>query len=101
MLESNRRLLGESMGRIRPAVYLAVFCLCFAAQAHCEEPQKVTVCQLQKGPPAFNHKLVQLEAFVLWGFEDFTLFDPVCYIYPEIWLEYGGKEKSDTIYCCG
>jgi hypothetical protein len=42
-----------------------------------------------------------LEAFVSWGFEDFTLFDPTCYIYPEIWLEYGGTVKSDTVYCCG
>ena len=55
----------------------------------------------ERPPPAFNHKLVELEAFVSWGFEDFTLFDPTCYIYPEIWLEYGGKAKSDTIYCCG
>lgn len=66
--------------------------------ASCEEPQKVTVCQLQHDPPAFNHKLVQLEAFVSWGFEDFTLFDPNCYVYPQIWLEYGGKVNSGTIY---
>lgn len=78
-----------------------ICCICFAAQLRCEEPQKITVCQLQKDPPAFNHKLVELEAFVSWGFEDFTLFDPACYVYPTIWLEYGGKEKSDTIFCCG
>jgi len=63
-----------------------------------EEPIKVTVCQIQKDPPAFDHKLVEVEAFVSQGFEDFTLFDPSCYIYPEIWLEYGGKVNSGTIY---
>jgi hypothetical protein len=42
--------------------------------------------------------LVELEAFVSWGFEDFTLFDPACFIYPEIWLEYGGKVNSGTVY---
>ena len=63
-----------------------------------EEPQKVTVCQLQADPPSYNHKLVELQAFVSWGFEDFTLFDPACYNYPEVWLEYGGIENSGTIY---
>ena len=70
----------------------------YSIAASCEEPQKVTVCQLQQNPPAFDHKLVELEAFVSWGFEDFTLFDPFCYIYPQIWLEYGGKVNSGTIY---
>jgi hypothetical protein len=69
-----------------------------SALSFCEEPQKVSVCQLQKDPPAFDHKLIELEAFVSWGFEDFTLFDPTCYTYPEIWLEYGGKVNSGTIY---
>lgn len=73
-----------------------------APQAELPQPEKVTVCQLKSNPPAYNHKLIQVEAFVSHDFEDFTLFDPVC----EgsrfgIWLEYGGKSKSDTVYCCG
>lgn len=62
------------------------------------EPLKVTVCQLQNNPSAYDHKLVEVEAFVSQGFENFTLFDPSCYIYPEVWLEYGGKVNSGTIY---
>jgi hypothetical protein len=74
----------------------------FSTLACCEEPQKVTVCQLQKDPPAYNHKLIEVEAFVSHDFEDFTLFDPACRrSILEVWLEYGGKAKSDTVYCCG
>jgi hypothetical protein len=35
------------------------------------------------------------------GFEDFGLSDPSCPDYPYVWLEYGGKIKSGTMYCCG
>lgn len=35
------------------------------------------------------------------GFEDFSLFDPDCLPWMGIWLEYGGTEKSGTMYCCG
>ncbi len=89
------------MGRARLAVYVFVCCFCFAARARPEELQNVTVCQLQKDPPAYNHKLIELEAFVSHDFEDFTLFDPACPDWPAVWLEYGGKIKSDTTYCCG
>jgi hypothetical protein len=82
---------------------VVVLCAAFppilsAPQAKLPQPEKVSVCQLQKNPPAFDHKLVEVEAFVSQGFEDFTLFDPQCYVYPEIWLEYGGKVNSGTIY---
>jgi len=82
---------------------MLVLCAAFAPvlsapQADLSHPQKVSVCQLQKDPPSFDHKLVEVEAFVSQGFEDFTLFDPQCFIYPEIWLEYGGKVNSGTIY---
>jgi hypothetical protein len=45
--------------------------------------------------------LVKLEGFISHGFEDFTLFDPNCPYSPMIWLEYGGKAASGTMYCCG
>jgi len=92
---------GESMVRIRPAVFVVVCCFCFAARVWCEEPQKVTVCQIQKDPAAFNHKLIEVEGFVSSDFEDFTLFDPSCRSRPAIWLEYGGKSDSGTMFCCG
>jgi hypothetical protein len=61
----------------------------------------VTVCQLKGDPAAYNHKLVEVTGFVSHDFEDFTLFDPTCPSLPQVWLEYGGKSKSGTIYCCG
>jgi hypothetical protein len=75
--------------------------LCFSGVVCCEEPEKVTVCQLKSDPSVFNHKLVQVNTFVSHDFEDFTLFDPTCESHLGIWLEYGGKSKSDTVYCCG
>lgn len=66
-----------------------------------EEPLKATVCQVKSDPPAFNHKLVEVTAFVSHDFEDFTLFDPACDSELPIWLEYGGASKSGTMYCCG
>ncbi len=89
------------MGRARLAVYVFVCCFCFAARVWCEEPQKVSACQLKSDPPAYNHKLIEVEAFVSHDFEDFTLFDPACPDWPAVRLEYGGKVKSDTTYCCG
>lgn len=89
------------MRRIRLVVYVLLCCFCIAAHARCEEPQKIFVCQLKQDPPAYNHKLVEVAAFVSHDFEDFTLFDPACPDWPAVWLEYGGKVKSDTTYCCG
>lgn len=86
------------MKKLGFALCAAAFICSITVPARSEEPQEVTVCQLQKDPHTYDHKLVELEAFVSWGFEDFTLFDPTCYTYPEIWLEYGGKINSGTIY---
>jgi len=70
--------------------------------AHCQEqPAKVTVCQLKNAPPTYNHKSIEVTAFVSHDFEDFTLFDPTCPSWPDVWLEYGGTSKSGTMYCCG
>jgi len=75
--------------------------LCLPAPARCEDPQTVTVCQLKADPSAYNHMLVQVTGFVTHGFEDFGLNDPTCSKWPYVWLEYGGKVKSGTMYCCG
>jgi hypothetical protein len=61
------------------AVGVLAFVFCAVAIGLCEEqPVSVTVCQLKNDPPAYNHKLVELTAFVSHDFEDFTLFDPTC-----------------------
>ena len=69
--------------------------------AFSEEPEKVSVCELKTDPAAFDHKLVQATSFLSHGFEDFTLLDPSCGSWPDIWLEYGGKAASGTMNCCG
>lgn len=89
------------MKRVWLPLCMAACCLCFAARSRGEEPLKISACQLKTDPSAYNHKLVEVEAFVSHDFEDFTLFDPTCRSAQGIWLEYGGKAKSDTVYCCG
>jgi len=80
---------------------LIVLVLAGIAVGFCEEPLNVTVCQLKADPPAYNHRLVKVTGFVSHDFEDFSIYDPTCASWPSIWLEYGGKLKSDTTYCCG
>ena len=62
---------------------------------------KISYCELKKNPAAYDHKLIEVTGFISKGFEDFTLFDPACSSYPEVWLEYGAMAKSGTKYCCG
>jgi hypothetical protein len=64
-------------------------------------PLKISLCRLKSDPKTYNHKLVEVTGFVSHGFEDFTLFDPACEKWPDVWLEYGGTAKSGTMYCCG
>jgi hypothetical protein len=78
-----------------------IFAIFFATIGYCQEPVKLSVCQLKNNPAAHNHQLVEVTAFVSHGFEDFTLFDPTCSSWPLVWLEYGGKVSSGTMYCCG
>lgn len=81
------------------AVSAAAFLMALTC-AHGQRPVGVSVCDLQRNPSVYNHKLVKVEGFVSHDFEDFTLFDPTCRQLG-IWLEYGGTHKSDTMYCCG
>ena len=75
--------------------------IAMVATGWCEQPEEATVCQLKNDPKAYNHKLVEVNGFVSHAFEDFTIFDPTCGKYPNVWLEYGGTVKSGTMYCCG
>jgi hypothetical protein len=68
---------------------------------HAEEPIKVTLCKLLQNPDAYNRKLIEIRGSVSRGFEDFTLSDQACHNSRSIWLEFGGKRNSETIYCCG
>lgn len=66
-----------------------------------DEPIMVSICELANNPQEFNRKLIQVEGFISHGFEDFMIFDPSCSTRQSIWLEYGGTNKSGTMYCCG
>ena len=74
-----------------------------ASPARCqEEPARVSLCQVKSDPSAYNHKLLEITGFVSHGFEVFNFFDPACSSSAQgVWLEYGGKSKSGTMYCCG
>jgi hypothetical protein len=71
-----------------------------AASAYAQEPEKVTACDLKNHSGDYNHKLIEVTGFVSHGFENFTLYDPGCSAWPEVWLEYGGTVNSGTVYCC-
>jgi hypothetical protein len=67
------------------------------------EPRKQTYCELAKDPAAHNHALLRLTAFVMHGFENFSLAEPNC-VTPKqhfsVWVMYGGNAESNTVYCC-
>lgn len=98
--------------RNSPKLLLALFvsaCPLFAQTAQSsspgltQEPRNVPFCELAKDPAAYNHELIRLTAFVTSGFEDFSLAEPNCstpaYRFA-LWVMYGGKAQSGTVYCC-
>ena len=67
------------------------------------EPRTIAFCELAKDPGAYNHELIRVTGFVTHGFEDFQLSEPDCSAIPHrfsLWLMYGGKARSNTMYCC-
>ena len=66
-----------------------------------QEPVKITLCDIKDNPTRYDHNLVEVEGFVSHHFEDFSISTPECPYRPAIWLEFGGKTTSRTIYCCG
>jgi hypothetical protein len=86
---------------LRSITVISGLLICFSAASRCDEPVRVTVCELKDNPAEYNHRLVEVTGFVSHGFEDFGLFDPSCPSWPYVWLEYGGTKKSGTMYCCG
>ncbi len=92
---------GLSQSSLCRCFVLLIFVFGYIAVGFGKEAEKVTVCALKNNPSAYNHKLVEVTGFVSHGFEDFNLIDPTCASWHGIWLEYGGRFKSGTIYCCG
>lgn len=66
-----------------------------------EQPEQVTICQLKTDPGKYNHRFVKVTGFLSHGFEDSLIFDPDCESRFDIWYEYGGRNSTGTMYCCG
>ena len=65
------------------------------------EPEEVSICQLIADPAKYNQKLVKVTAFLSHGFEDSGIYDSSCESRFGVWYEYGGKNSTGTMYCCG
>lgn len=97
--------MGERL-MVRTFWCVALFCLgFFPAYGHCEQPARVTACQLLAEPERYDHALVEVSGDVSHGFEDFTIDSHRCAnssLSTGLWLEYGGTRASGTMYyCCG
>jgi len=67
-----------------------------------EEITSVSACQIFADPARYNHKLVRVAGTVSHGFESFFLSDEACAQFGDaIWLEYGGKHGSGTVFAGG
>lgn len=69
-----------------------------------EVPVRVSLCEIKAHPETFLHKLVEFTATASHGFEDSTVDDSRCSWTdhgPGVWMEYGGKRSTATMYCCG
>lgn len=84
-----------------PLKLLLLLLALMSFHARAEDIIDVNLCELSKAPGNFNHKLIKVTGVVSQGFEDFTLSDAACHSKQKIWLEYGGTQKSGTMYCCG
>ena len=69
-----------------------------------EVPLKVSLCDVTAHPENFVHKLVEFTVTASHGFEDSMVHDSRCpwpKTGPGVWMEYGGKRSTATMYCCG
>ena len=65
-------------------------------------PVKATLCEISANPAVFNRHLVEVHGIATHGFEDSAVYDPVClHPRPGIWMEFGGTQSTNTMYCCG
>ena len=71
---------------------------------HSEVPLQVSLCDVKAHPENFLHKLVEFTAVASHGFEDSMVEDSRCSWPnggPGVWMEFGGKRSTATMYCCG
>lgn len=71
---------------------LAMMCV---APLHGATP--VTLCDILADPPAYDRRVIDVTVFVSYGFEDFTLLDPLCSDRgPRVWAEFGGTYERES-----
>ena len=66
------------------------------------DPVTVDLCALRADPAGWNGKRIKVEGFVQQTFEQFTIAAECRRATPaaRVWLTYGGRVPSGTIYCC-
>lgn len=87
------------------ALLLLIGSISLQSAAQSPEPLlRVSLCDIKAHPENFIHKLVEITATASHGFEDSMVEDSRCSWSnhrPGIWMEYGGKRSTATMYCCG
>ena len=92
---------------MRAVAWLVVLLWMFSASgayAADGQPIKVTPCELRSDPGRFDHQRVEVTGMASHAFEEFDLTSGRCPFQrgmsDGLWLEYGGKRQSRTVYCC-
>src|SRR5206468_3591979 len=60
-------------------------------------------CDLSSRPAAWDHVQVRVTGIATHEFESFLLDDPSCRVdeaSTSVWLTYGGRLSSETVFCC-
>lgn len=70
--------------------------LCAAALSGADS----SLCKVAQSPAQFHKRSLILNGFAHASFENFTLQDPNCRQQTDIWLDFGGAESHDIVYCC-
>jgi hypothetical protein len=111
MATPQRRVFGRAFAfpaytsRMKLIIASVALLLSPLAFAQTEQPIKTTLCDIKAHPENYQHKLVEFTTVASHGFEDSMVEDATCAWTknnnPGVWLDFGGKAKTDTMYCCG
>jgi hypothetical protein len=76
---------------------VALLLAMLTAAAWAEDPQPATVCQIKSNPATYDQKLVKVVGFAANNAGTFTIYDPHCQAWPEIWLDAARRSKPVTV----
>jgi hypothetical protein len=86
---------------LRPTIICCLLMLTISVVAFAQDEKlpTVSICELQKNPDAYNHKLIQIQGMVSHEFENFSILDAGCPDFRKSpWLMYGGDVPDDVTY---